>query len=249
MSILLVDLGNSRLKWARLASDGLSGFSALLHRDQALPAVLNRHWGTLEKMQRVLVASVAAASVRTQLESWIAQHWACQAEFLSSPAHGSGLVNSYVDPARLGCDRWAAMVAARRRTESAFCVVDCGSAVTIDAVDESGRHLGGLILPGVRSMLESLGRNTPLMLNEIEHLDKIRLGTSTEGAVQSGILGAISCLVNQTVSVQQSLPDTGQRCFLTGGDAAYLAPLLNISYEYRANLVLEGLAILAQEGM
>jgi len=249
MSILLVDVGNTRLKWARLENDGLGEFAALVHRGQALPVLLNQYWGALEKMQRVLVASVAAISVRTQLESWVAQHWACRMEFLSSPAQGSGLVNSYDDPARLGCDRWAAMVAARRRTESAFCVVDCGSAVTIDAVDESGRHLGGLILPGMRAMLDALGRNTPLMLNEFEHMDKARLGTSTEGAVQAGILGAISCLVNQTVSDQQSLSDTGLHCFLTGGDAAYIAPLLNIPYEHRANLVLEGLAILAQEGV
>jgi type III pantothenate kinase len=247
MSTILVDLGNTRLKWARLGSNGMEELSSLVHRDHDLPTELSRHWGALEKASRILVACVAAVPVREQLESWLAQHWNCQVEFLSSPAQGSGLVNSYDTPARLGIDRWAAMVAARRQAESAFYVVDCGSAVTVDVVDAGGHHLGGLIIPGIHSMLESLGRNTPLALKDIEAVDKIGLGTTTQAAVQSGILGAISCLLNQTLMDPALAPETGLRCFLTGGDAQRIAPLLHIPYEYRAYLVLEGLAILARE--
>jgi len=246
MSTLLVDMGNSRLKWA-LADGGVPrNIGSLTHRDHDLSELLSKSWAGLDQPQRVFVASVAAAGVRDQLEAWLRRHWDRQPDFLVSPARDADLINSYAEPARLGCDRWAAMVAARHQSRSAFCVVDCGTAVTIDVVDAAGQHLGGYILPGIHAMLQCLGQTTTLNVTDLDNSDTATLGTSTQAAVQAGVVQAIAALVEQTVSERQPAGAVTMRCILTGGDAGRIAPLLKIPYEQQANLVLEGLAVLAQ---
>lgn len=245
MQTLLVDLGNSRIKWALCHDNVLGTSTALLHRQQALPALLSQTWADLPAPQQIMIASVADAERKDQLAHWIQQHWSVEAEFIVSPAQGQGLSNSYREPARLGCDRWAAMVAAYHAANAAVCVVDCGSAVTIDVVDAGGQHRGGLILPGVHTMHAALTAHTALAPIALTHAPTNLLGTSTGEAIACGITRAISALVQQT---QSDLADTAgitATCYLTGGDADVIAPLLKVPPVLAPDLVLQGLAIMA----
>jgi type III pantothenate kinase len=245
MQTLLVDFGNSRIKWALYADTNLHASAVLTHRQQALSSILAQAWTALPTPQRVVVASVAAAERKTELADWVQQHWSLSAEFIVSPAQGHGLINSYQEPAKLGCDRWAAMVAAYHAARGPVCVVDCGSAVTIDVVDAVGRHLGGLILPGVHTMHAALTAHTALAPVDFSQLPPQLLGTSTQEAIALGIARSISALVQQTLTEMERSHGLRLACYLTGGDAALIAPLLALPCVVEADLVLQGLAIMA----
>ncbi|MBI1425438.1 MAG: type III pantothenate kinase [Gammaproteobacteria bacterium] len=243
MQTLLVDVGNSRVKWALHDGKALhvSGFT---HRDQDLSSLLTRHWKDLASPQRVIIASVTSEARKQQLADWIRQHWSLSAEFIVSPAQGQGLINRYREPEKLGCDRWAAMVAAYHAAHAAVCVVDCGSAVTLDVVDANGQHLGGLILPGVHTMHTALTAQTALTPVDFSQLPIQILGHSTREGIALGITHAISALVHQTLAELQAT-GVSPRCYLTGGDAALMAPLLQCEHVLEPDLVLQGLAIMA----
>ncbi len=245
MQTLLVDFGNSRIKWALHDGAGQQASSVLIHRQQSLEAVLTQAWASLSPPQRVVIASVADADRKAQLSGWIQQHWSLTPEFIVSPATGQGLTNSYRDPEKLGSDRWAAMVAAYHAAHTAVCVVDCGSAVTIDVVDATGRHQGGMILPGIHTMQAALTAHTALAPVDFSRGPLTLLGTSTQDAIASGITHAISALVQQTLAEQAQTLGTTVICFLTGGDAGIIAPLLPLAYVLEPDLVLQGLAIMA----
>ena len=244
MQTLLVDLGNSRIKWAMHSRDMLQACSVLTHRDKDLSALLTQAWTPLTRPQRVVIASVADQDRKDQLAQWVQQHWSLSAEFIASPMQGQGLKNSYQEPARLGCDRWAAMLAAYHAAHSAICVVDCGSAVTLDIVDEAGQHLGGLILPGMQAMHAALTRHTALAPVEFSQIPQSLLGTSTQEGIVIGITRAISALVQQTLLDLERRTGVSAACFLTGGDAKVIAPLLQMPYVLDTDLVLKGLAII-----
>lgn len=245
MQTLLVDFGNSRIKWAAHDARGLQASSVVSHRQQALPAVLTQIWATLSPPQRVVIASVADADRKAQLTGWIQQQWTLTPEYIVSPASGQGLTNSYREPAKLGCDRWAAMVAAYHAARTAVCVVDCGSAVTIDVVDATGQHRGGMILPGIHTMQAALTAHTALVPVDFSRAPLALLGTSTQDAIASGITHAISALVQQTLAEQAQALGTTVICYVTGGDAVIIAPLLHLAYVLEPDLVLQGLAIMA----
>lgn len=242
---LLIDLGNTRLKWAVYDGHLPLHSAAITHRDQDLAALLATAWATLPRPGRVLLASVAAPAVTDALTQWLTQQWALTPRVLVSPAEGQGITNSYAEPARLGCDRWAAMVAAYHLAQDAVCVVDCGSAVTLDAVDAAGQHLGGLILPGLQAMQTALSRGTALPAVEFTRPAPGLLGTSTRDAIVNGISHAIGALVQQVVTELAGPSGVAPQCYLTGGDAEVIAPLLSIPHQMLPDLVLQGLAVIA----
>lgn len=246
MQTLLVDLGNSRLKWALHNGQVMQASTVLSHRDQELSVLLTQAWAKLHRPDRILVASVADSVRKDSLAQWVQQHWSITTEFLVSPAQGQGLTNAYQEPVRLGCDRWAAMVAAFHHANSAVCVVDVGSAVTLDVVKDSGQHLGGLILPGVHAMSDALTRHTTLAAVDFTQDISFLLGTSTQAGMARGITYAISSVVQQMLSDLKHSRDITAACYLTGGDSAMIAPLLQIPCVMDADLVLKGLAIIAR---
>lgn len=153
--------------------------------------------------------------------------------------------NAYTEPARLGVDRWAAMVAAYRMTGKTVCVVDCGTAITLDVVDATGRHLGGVIAPGLGMMKKGL-----LGTANIAHVDgdfSGLLATNTSDGVSAGCLHAAAGLVDRLVARLALDIQSGLTCLLTGGDAQRLAPCLATSCRVVDDLVLLGIALLAEE--
>jgi type III pantothenate kinase len=236
VSRLLVDLGNSRLKWARWSGGALAPSAALVHRDRELGALLDQAWGALEAPSQVHVASVVPAAQREELADWIRSRWACPLRWAESTAEALGVHNGYDEPAQLGVDRWLALLGAWRRTCGPACVVDCGSAVTLDILDAGGRHLGGWIAPGLALMRSALQSGTGLPL--VQGTGSGEPGRNTRDAILGGCLPAAAGLIAQGL---RRAPE-GARLLLTGGDAAQVAPHLHHPYEICPDLVLEGLA-------
>jgi type III pantothenate kinase len=163
-----------------------------------------------------------------------------------SSASAAGVINGYRDPARLGVDRWLALVGAFNRHGAPACVIDCGTAITIDAVARDGRHLGGVIAPGVQLMRHALVGATAGISDEPDETTTNVFAHDTRAAVAGGALNAAVGLIER-VSEQMAaeLGATVQR-LITGGDAERLLSYLGQRYKLVPNLVLEGLAILAE---
>src|SRR5437867_8035955 len=162
--ILVIDSGNSRMKWGLYGPRGWLGRGVVSNAELATLAL--RDWQNLPRPSRAVGVNVAGEAARVRVEGQLAR-WRLPVEWLTAGARAGGVTNRYQTPSQLGADRWASLVAARRRAVAANeaaprpCIaVDAGTAVTIDALDAGGVFLGGLILPGPQLMLRALADNT-----------------------------------------------------------------------------------------
>lgn len=255
--VLLVDVGNTRLKWACWENQLMQSVTAYSYQQESLADYLQTSWSQLARPDRVLVACVASSTIKQCLQQWATKHWQHSVEFLVSPAQGQGVTNAYVVPHTLGCDRWAALVGAHHMTEGGACVIDCGSAVTVDVITQSGQHLGGLITPGLAMMHRSLlagaeGINAGVKEQDDNHateenaLSQLVLGKSTTMGLQHGSLHALVGFIERAiVTAERELGHT-LSSIITGGDASTVLPLLSKSMRHEPDLVLHGLAHIAQ---
>lgn len=243
---LLLDLGNSRLKWAWLQGAGVGEVTALPHRGKAMGPSLDQAWQGLPRPERILLSSVAGSDRERQLQGWVERHWGRSVEPVHSSAQARGVSNAYPEPERLGVDRWLALIAVHSRYPGAACIVDCGSAITLDGLAPDGRHLGGLILPGLGLMREALLQGTQLAPSP-KSVSPQWLARDTAGAVEFGGLYACVALVERLA--QRIGQDCGRvpRVIVSGGDGASLRQLLEIESRYEPDLVLTGLAQIAGE--
>lgn len=244
---LLVDIGNTRLKWA-LLDDGTPGQQhALVYRPEELAEQLANEWAGLSAPQAVYIVSVGYRQVTKTLVEWLDRQWGCPVEVLQAGLRCAGVVNGYTQPECLGVDRWAAMVAAYSLVNSAVCVIDCGTALTCDAIDSQGHHLGGSIAPGAEMMRRSLlERTAGIALND-PLSSAAPWGTDTTSCVLAGGIHASIGMIERMVLQMQRQLEEPVVAVLTGGDAESLLPWLSVSYRYEANLVLQGIARMIAE--
>lgn len=244
--ILVIDVGNSRLKWAMRGPQGWTARGAVANQDIGSLAV--RDWQTLERPVRAVGVNVAGESARVRVEGQLAR-WRLPIEWLTAAAQAGGVTNRYRTPSQLGADRWASLVAARRRVVAAHeaapqacVVVSAGTAVTVDALDASGAFLGGLILPGVQLMLRALADNTAALRTPPGAFEAFP--TTTPDAVYSGAVQAVCGAIEQ---MRQRLRGDAAAitCYVSGGSAQDIAPRLAPPVEVVDNLVLEGVLVLA----
>lgn len=240
--ILLADIGNSRLKWLAWRPGGPGAGTAVVYRGRALDEVLEEAWGTLPRPERVAAVNVAGEAVAAAVRDWCESRWRLRPVFYLAGTAACGVRNRYAEPGRLGADRWAAMIGAYHRYGGPVCVIDCGTAVTLDLVDARGRHQGGLILPGMALMRQSLYRDTRGIPDEGEAGGEW-LGHDTRSCVTAGTRHAVAGGLERAL---RGL-DGAVRCVLTGGDAARLASLLDREVILEPDLVLHGLRLLAEE--
>jgi type III pantothenate kinase len=192
----------------------------------------------------VLIANVAGKGVASEIRKVVNSLWQLEAEFIVSSKNSCGLENSYHKPEQLGVDRWMAMVAAYHMTNTPVIVVDCGTAITIDMVNENGLFVGGVIMPGLSSAFLSLKAGT----DAVEEVDKpgtiINVAAqTTEDAVQSGVLLGTAGGIERVVREHSLLADIPPTVILTGGDAEKLMPQLTMPVVFQKDLVLHGLRI------
>jgi type III pantothenate kinase len=246
--ILVIDVGNTRLKWAWLTSTGLSDQQAVVHRD-AKPGI----WTTAlfesgQKPQRVLVSNVAVmAKTLTRLTKKV---FRVNIEFVTAAQEYHGLTNGYLDPSLLGADRWLALIGAWTKARSALCVVDAGTAVKVDSVDANGQHLGGLIVPGIHMMREALMNKTSDIAKAAQNSTPSLAGilaNNTIGAVSRGAVFALAGMADRAAEVIEQSTGTKPKLFITGGDAGMITGTMRSHGEIVPDLVLQGLAVIAAQ--
>jgi type III pantothenate kinase len=249
--ILLIDIGNSRVKWTTVSRGKARPSIAAARPDaEALADQGAQWWGDLKAPRRILASNVAGPAFAAALDEWCKAHWQVEVEFIAAQARARGVRNAYTVPDRLGPDRWAALIAARRRSDGAVCVIDAGTALTLDVLAAGGEHQGGLIIPGLTMMRRALLEGTGAIRSAAavpEHGAVTLLARDTRDGVEGGTLYALVAIIDRVVAdVSVELGQT-PLCLISGGDAGDLLPLLAGDYHHVPDLVLEGLAILAEK--
>ena len=250
MTSLLLDIGNSRLKWGVLDDGAIrrtGHISQEAIRDQGLVALTSR---LPRRVSSVFASNVAGNSFATRLSGVVGMHCDCDVHFARTAKKAGGVTNSYGQPRRLGVDRWAAMIGAWAEVQAACLIVDAGTAVTIDALDGSGQHLGGQILPGVTLMAKALASHTSDLPNIRHKAVKQASGmqifaSNTGGAIAQGTLNAVVGAIERAFRVLLA-EGSDATIVLTGGDASRILKSLSEESLHRPHLVLQGLAQLLE---
>lgn len=232
---LLVDAGNTRLKW-RLEKDG-----SILDEGWSVLGVVDPLAGIrdyLSSVTRVGVSTVICEQKRLELQSYLESRVSGPVNFYWAEDLRSGLSNSYPDSSTMGADRWHGMYGAWRRCGAGFVVVDAGSAITVDYVNGAGQHLGGYILPGLGMMLRSLKSDAARINFDSDEISGTRPGSSTAECVNRGVSWLTQAMIERIRTDASELRFA--KMFVTGGDAARLMSL-GLKGEYQPSLVLDGL--------
>lgn len=246
--ILYIDVGNTALKW-RLRSCGNARQGGGVHqRDwHGMSAGLAAEIGG--SVDEIWVASVAGRDADRELAVALEARFATAGRFYYSRGEHLGIRNSYSQPERLGVDRWLAMLEAWHQV-GANIIVDCGSALTLDAVDARGEHLGGYIVPGLAMLEGSLLKSTgSVRFDSPMQWQSLDPGNSTLDCVHNGAIRmTVAFVTDAVVALQKAVQDTCT-VFLTGGDAERVGRWLDIPVEVAPELVLDGLERVAAAAM
>ncbi|WP_018508459.1 type III pantothenate kinase [Thiobacillus thioparus] len=234
---ILLDAGNTRLKWA-VVEDG--HWHATGRSDYSDWSALTAQ---LKADTHCFVASVASLEHERQLAALLEVAGLTPA-WLRAETRFGDVKNTYSNPHQLGADRWMGLIAARQRTDEAVLVVSVGTAMTVDALSVDGTFLGGVIVPGVHLMQQALRQGT-------SRIDEVvgawqAFPNATAPAVQSGIVAALCGAIAQQHARLAEVAGMVPRCLLTGGDAEKVLSHLRISAEHVPELVLEGIDCVAR---
>jgi type III pantothenate kinase len=256
--LLLVDAGNTRIKWALSAAPaalnaekGWLRTGAVLHAD--VDSLADRWHGLLAG--RVVISNVAGPAIGERLAGICCAAGMPKPEWFASVPALAGVRNGYREPSQLGSDRFAAMIGARSLyPDQPLVIATCGTATTIDALSAEGDFVGGMILPGLGLMARSLAGNTAQLPQVVSEMALTGLFTDhTEAAIASGCLAAQAGAIDRAFQQHAASSTTGQqpvrfadiRCILSGGAAQLIAAHVTSPYRHVDNLVLTGLATAA----
>lgn len=241
--ILLIDAGNTRVKWRLVGADATSVHAegACAHDEIGLLGAqiesrLQAGSAPQARMVGIIGTNVAGAAVAERIAA-LACPWGLTPEWLTPQASCAGIINGYDNPAQLGADRWAALIGARQLHAGDCLVVSAGTATTVDLLSADGHFEGGLILPGVDLMQRALAGGTaqlPLADGRFALAPRC-----TADAIRSGCLQAQAGAVERMF--RQIAAHPAPLCLLTGGAAEAFAPLLDLPLRQVDNLVLLGL--------
>jgi type III pantothenate kinase len=254
MTFLALDVGNTRLKWGLYDSPApgakLLGSGAVFLEN--IDRLADEDWRELPEPTHMLGCIVAGEAIRRrveeQMELWdITPHWAV------SSAAEAGLTNGYDHPTRLGADRWVAMIGAHARmlrhvngvAPKPMVVVMVGTAVTVEAIDASGKFLGGLILPGHGIMLRALESGTAGL--RVPTGEVCEFPTNTSDALTSGGTYAIAGAVERMVQHVRQHCGAEPACYMTGGAGWKMAPSMSVQFELVDSLIFDGLLEIAKQ--
>jgi type III pantothenate kinase len=241
--MLLLDIGNTNLRWA-LSDGGAPGEVRVLRHGGALPLDLLADWERLNTPDRVVASNVGGASVAAAIGRATRAYWGLDVEFVQTRARLGDLRIAYANPERFGVDRWLALVAVHRQVPDAALVLDAGTAATFDLLRADGRHLGGLILPGVEMMRTSLLAGTMIPRVESEPTDE-PWAVDTGPAVAAGSLQALAALASRLYDRLEQQVKAPPSLIVTGGDAERLIPAMDRPCRVMPDLVLRGLVEVA----
>ena len=247
MTMLTIDAGNSRIKW------GMADANGWLRRawiETTAAASLRDALNGVPAPAHIVVSNVAGDAVRAAITQALAMY-ATAPVWVQGCAQQCGVKSSYADPAQLGADRWAALIAAWRLYKRACVVVNAGTTMTVDALSGEGVFLGGVIVPGLDLMRQVLDTGTAQLRQQAGAF--YYFPDNTADAIMSGavnaLCGAIERMRGYMEETGQGSQGDGPLVVLSGGAAALIKPRLNVRVELVDNLVLEGLREIARESV
>ena len=251
MSAILIDAGNSCLKIAIV--DDLDN-RRLSYNILAYDNLADDLYDYLHDYNPsdVLISNVNNLTIFHTISDLIYKLWRIHAQLVVVEQDKFGVFTCYNNPRTLGCDRWLALIAAHQEISKTVCIIDCGTAVTIDVITDNGMHLGGLISPGISTARYSLGQKTsnlPVVENHRENtnISSSFLANNTQDAILGGTLYQISAYIERIVSEFKQEFGDNTECVITGGDAQLILDLNAHQMHHRETLVLDGLRIVAKE--
>ncbi|WP_020651191.1 type III pantothenate kinase [Solimonas variicoloris] len=236
---LLIDVGNTRLKWALVRDRQMTETGAALHDGEPARAVAALPAATVDA---VWMAHVTGDAHEAALCEAVRLRFCVNPQLARSATEWRGLRNAYREPQRLGVDRWLAMVAAWHARRGAACVVDAGTALTADVIAADGAHRGGLIAAGLETQQRAVLGATRFATRAAGAPYRGGLGDDTESCVRQGAM--LACL--GAIDRARALAGADAACLLTGGDAGTLRAHLAAGWEMRPQLVLEGLRAVSE---
>ena len=229
---LLIDIGNSRIKYA-LACVGQNDFEVLHCELIAELATV------IQSVKKVLVASVGKILLVEELQSLCQQHQV-ECQVIHTQAEIFNIKCAYAQYSNMGVDRWLALLAARKLTDLPVAVLDLGTANTCDIIIDN-QHIGGWIAPGFQMMKQALTNNTQKVFSDNNVPFGLTLGTSTPECVNFGCLAALQGFVTMAETQLASRTENYQ-IMITGGDQSLFAQIKQPNLHYFPNLVLLGLS-------
>ena len=249
MTFLALDVGNTRLKWSQYDAPAV-GAKLLAHGAvflENIDRLAEEDWRGLAEPAAILGCVVAGDAIKRRLTEQM-EIWDVLPRWVVSSPQEAGLSNGYDHPARLGSDRWVAMIGAHHRLlargiRKPCLVVMVRTAVTVEAIDASGRFLGGIILPGHGIMLRALESGTAglhVPTGEVQDFP-----TNTSDALTSGGTFAIAGAVQRMVDTVTRHCGEAPECIMTGGAGWKMAPSMTINFELVENLIFDGLLEIA----
>jgi type III pantothenate kinase len=248
--MLLVDVGNSRVKWATFDRGQLGVQSAAAYSGWTMDDWRRALFAT-PGVESVFVASVAGEASAALLTEAARLETGRPARFVATRREAGGVRNAYPEPRLLGVDRWLAAIAAYRLARGACCVADVGTAATLDGVASDGQHVGGFIVPGPELMMRSLWGATSDLASHTATSGAAAgapFADNTRDAIERGCRLAVAAMVDRTVAEMTRLLGSTPVLVLTGGGAPGIEALIETPARPVSDLVLRGLAIAAMEG-
>ena len=246
---LLIDVGNSRIKWYLSSHDNpsFSMRSFAYHEDNVIKEMAF-HFAPecVEPFHRVLVSNVAGDQIKSKIIQWFVDRFNVTPEFAESCDEMHGLRSAYDHANQLGVDRFLAILGAQSLSGKARVIVDCGTAVTIECVNGQNKFIGGVILPGLGLMRHSLANATDALENISQVQEISAFATNTRTAIAAGTIFAITGAIQQSVAQLKTIENQYVECFLSGGDGKLIQQYLDCNAEYHEDLVLKGLSIYFQ---
>jgi type III pantothenate kinase len=241
--LLVIDSGNTAIKWGLHDGDRWVARGITLQSERM---TMTQAWIKLPVPSSIIVSNVAGLSVVKDLESLLTL-WPVQPKWITTQASQCGVRNCYSNPGQLGCDRWAALIAAWYILRQGCLVINVGTAMTVDALTDTGEFVGGIIVPGLGLMKQTLA-------SRIDALSFLASGSfqdfpnNTENALYSGVIHALAGSLERMYDrLLVYLNKQGIPAILSGGDAALLSAHIRVPHRVVNDLVLEGLVVISRE--
>lgn len=240
--ILLLDFGNSRLKWAMVKDGKISSQSAFAL--ECPHTAMIQLFKDAPRPSSIYVSNVNSSEINGQLSDLAQLVWQITPVFVDSTMNAPGLITGYSEPEKLGNDRWCAMVAAVNKAASPIILVDAGTCVTIDAIAD-GKHKGGLILPGIEANKNAVYQSTRISKTDtLPLVEADFLPVNTQDAIEFGGLMSLCATISHIWDEFRKIEDQRPELILTGGGAYTLSKLLARDCRIEAELVFEGIYLL-----
>ncbi len=243
---LLLDIGNSRCKFAKQDGSAIKESGVITYKSKNKIDEIKSIFENDEAFNRVVICSVLNDQFNQALKKVLNDNLISNYYFVDPLQDTFGIKHCYKNPENLGVDRLVAMLAAHVNYSGNKCVIDCGTAVTIDAIDNNGKHHGGVIMPGITTMKYSLSSGTDIA-NITKTGDYSVLPDTTEDAMYTGCISAVAGGIEYVINTMQDKFAIFDRIIITGGDAEKMIPMIKIGLEHEATLVVDGLAIIAEK--